>query len=84
MIPFILGMICGFMFAVFLLGLLAVMKAGSMRSREEEAWVEDIGRTMQGMHKEDERMPSALREIHRLEEDAVRKEGKHEAGERVD
>lgn len=38
MIPFILGFIGGFAFAILLLTIYAVMKASSMRSREEEQW----------------------------------------------
>lgn len=81
MIPFILGFIGGFAFAVLLLTIFIVVKAGSLRSREEEAWVENIGCTMQGLSDETERMPSALQELHRLEEDAIRNEGKGEAGD---
>lgn len=81
MIPFILGFIGGFAFAILCLMIYAVLRASSMRSREEEAWVENIGCTMQGLSDETERMPSALRELHRLEEDAIRNEGKGEAGD---
>lgn len=41
MIPFVLGIICGFALAVLLVSLYALMKASSMRSREEEEWDED-------------------------------------------
>ena len=81
MIPFILGFIGGFAFAVLLLTIFIVVKAGSLRSREEEAWVENIGCTMQGLSESQERLPSALQELHRLEEDAIRNEGKGEAGD---
>lgn len=81
MIPFTLGFIGGFAFAILLLIIFAAVKASSMRSREEETWVENIGCTMQGMPDQTERMPSTLRELHRLEEDAIRSEGKSEAGD---
>jgi hypothetical protein len=55
-----------------------------MRSREEETWVENIGCTMQGMSDEEERMPSTLRELHRLEEETERVERKSEARERTE
>lgn len=84
MIPFILGFIGGFAFAILCLMIYAVLKASSMRSREEEAWVENIGCTMQDMSDQTERMPSALRELHRLEEDAERAERKSEARERTE
>lgn len=84
MIPFILGFIGGFAFAILLLIIFVVVKADSLRSREEEAWVENIGCTMQGLSDETERMPSALREIHRLEEETERSERKSEARERTD
>ncbi len=76
MIPFILGFIGGFAFAVLLLTIFIVVKAGSLRSREEEAWVENIGCTMHEMSDEESGMPQALREVHRLEEEAIRREGK--------
>ena len=38
MIPFTLGFIGGFAFAVLLLTIFIVVKAGSLRSREEERW----------------------------------------------
>lgn len=41
MIPFILGMICGFALAALLISLYALMQAASIRSREEEGWDED-------------------------------------------
>lgn len=75
MIPFTLGFIGGFAFAVLLLTIFIVVKAGSLRSREEEAWVENIGCTMQDMSDETERMPSALRELHRLEEETEGNQG---------
>ena len=84
MIPFTLGFIGGFAFAVLLLTIFIVVKAGSLRSREEEAWVENIGCTMQGLSDQTERMPSALRELHRLEEETERAERKSEARERID
>lgn len=84
MIPFILGFIGGFAFAILCLMIYAVLKASSMRSREEEAWVENIGCTMQGMSDEEERMPSALRELHRLEEETEGAERKSEARERTE
>lgn len=84
MIPFTLGFIGGFAFAVLLLTIFIVVKAGSLRSREEEAWVENIGCTMQGLSDETERMPSALRELHRLEEETERAERQSEARERTD
>lgn len=76
MIPFTLGFIGGFAFAILLLTIFIVVKAGSLRSREEEAWVENIGCTMQGLSDEECGMPQALREVHRLEEEAIRREGK--------
>ena len=75
MIPFTLGFIGGFAFAVLLLTIFIVVKAGSLRSREEEAWVENIGCTMQGLSDETERIPSALRELHRLEEETQGNQG---------
>ena len=75
MIPFTLGFIGGFAFAILLLTIYAVIRASSMRSREEEAWVENIGCTMQGMPDEEERMPSTLRELHRLEEETQGNQG---------
>lgn len=75
MIPFTLGFIGGFAFAVLLLTIFIVVKAGSLRSREEEAWVENIGCTMQDMSDEEERMPSTLRELHRLEEETEGNQG---------
>ena len=38
MIPFILGIICGFALAVLIMALVAVAKASSRASREEEKW----------------------------------------------
>ena len=84
MIPFTLGFICGFAFSVLITIICVLCKACSMRSREEEEWVENIGRTMQGMSEENRGMSSALFELHGLEEEAVRREGKGEAGERTD
>ena len=75
MIPFTLGFIGGFAFAVLLLTIFIVVKAGSLRSREEEAWVENIGCTMHEMSDETERMPSAFREKHRLEEETQSNQG---------
>ena len=75
MIPFILGFIGGFAFALLLLTIFIVVKAGSLRSREEEAWVENIGCTMQGLSESQERLPSALQEIHRLEEETQSNQG---------
>lgn len=75
MIPFILGFIGGFAFAILCLMIYAVLRASSMRSREEEAWVENIGCTMQNMPDQTERMPSALRELHRLEEETEGNQG---------
>jgi hypothetical protein len=75
MIPFTLGFIGGFAFAILLLTIYAVLRASSMRSREEEAWVENIGCTMQGMSDQAERMPSTLRELHRLEEETQGNQG---------
>jgi hypothetical protein len=75
MIPFTLGFIGGFAFAILLLIIFAVVKASSMRSREEETWVENIGCTMQGLSDEEERMPSTLRELHRLEEETQGNQG---------
>lgn len=75
MIPFTLGFIGEFAFAVLLLTIFIVVKAGSLRSREEEAWVENIGCTMHEMSDEERGMPQALREVHRLEEEAIRREG---------
>ena len=84
MIPFTLGFIGGFAFAVLLLTIFIVVKAGSLRSREEEAWVENIGCTMQGLSESQERLPSALQELHRLEEETERAERKSKARERTD
>lgn len=84
MIPFILGFIGGFAFAVLLLTIFIVVKAGSLRSREEEAWVENIGCTMQGLQEKEAGMSHTLQELHRLEEEAVRREGKSEAGEALE
>ena len=75
MIPFILGFIGGFAFAILCLMIYAVLRASSMRSREEEAWVENIGCTMQGLSESQERLPSALRELHRLEEETQSNQG---------
>lgn len=75
MIPFTLGFIGGFAFAILLLTIYAVIRASSMRSREEEAWVENIGCTMQDMSDQTERMPSTLRELHRLEEETQSNQG---------
>ena len=84
MIPFTLGFIGGFAFAILCLMIYAVLRASSMRSREEEAWVENIGCTMQEMPDETERMPSALRELHRLEEETEGAERKSKARERTE
>jgi hypothetical protein len=84
MIPFTLGFIGGFAFAILCLMIYAVLRASSMRSREEEAWVENIGCTMQGMSDQTERMPSTLRELHRLEEETEGAERKSEARERTE
>lgn len=83
MIPFTLGFIGGFAFAILCLMIYTVLRASSMRSREEEAWVENIGCTMQDMSDETERMPSALRELHRLEEETEGAERKSKARERA-
>lgn len=79
MIPFILGFIGGFAFAVLLLTIFIVVKAGSLRSREEEAWVENIGCTMHEMSDEECGMPQTLREVHRLEEEAFRRKKEAES-----
>ena len=84
MIPFTLGFIGGFAFAILCLMIYAVLRASSMRSREEEAWVENIGCTMQDMSDEAERMPSTLRELHRLEEETEGVERQSEARERIE
>ena len=84
MIPFTLGFIGGFAFAILCLMIYAVIRASSMRSREEEAWVENIGCTMQDMSDETERMPSTLRELHRLEEETEGAERKSKARERTE
>ena len=84
MIPFTLGFIGGFAFAILCLMIYAVLRASSMRSREEEAWVENIGCTMQDMSDETERMPSTLRELHRLEEETEGAERKSKARERTE
>ena len=84
MIPFTLGFIGGFAFAILCLMIYAVLRASSMRSREEETWVENIGCTMQGLSDEEERMPSTLRELHRLEEETEGAERKSEARERTE
>ncbi len=84
MIPFTLGFIGGFAFAILCLMIYAVLRASSMRSREEEAWVENIGCTMQEMSDQTERMPSTLRELHRLEEETEGAERQSEARERAE
>ena len=84
MIPFTLGFIGGFAFAILCLMIYAVLRASSMRSREEEAWVENIGCTMQKMPDEEERMSSTLRELHRLEEETEGAERKSKARERTE
>lgn len=40
MIPFVLGLICGFLFAIFLLLIYAVIRSSSEMSRNEESWNE--------------------------------------------
>lgn len=75
MIPFTLGFIGGFAFAILCLMIYAVLRASSMRSREEEAWVENIGCTMQGLSDEECGMPQTLRELHRLEEETQSNQG---------
>ena len=82
MIPFILGFICGFAFSVLITIICVLCKASSMKSREEEQWGE--GCTMQGLAGKETGMPQTLRELHRLEEETIKREGKCEARERVD
>ena len=82
MIPFVLGFIGGFAFAVLVFVIWAVVRASGMRSREEEEF-EAIRCTMQGLQGEGNGMPSALSEVHKLEETAVRNERICEARERV-
>ena len=84
MIPFVLGFIGGFAFAVLLLSLYAVMRASSMRSREEEEMNETIRRTMQGLQDKEARMSQTLRELHTLEAEAVKREKRSESREDVE
>lgn len=75
MIPFILGFIGGFAFTILIFSIVAVAKASSRASREEERWNETDGCTMHEMSDEECGMPQALREVHRLEEETIRREG---------
>lgn len=50
MIPFVLGLICGFLFAIFLLLIYAVIRSSSDMSRNEEIWNEQE----QTLHESDE------------------------------
>lgn len=75
MIPFTLGFIGGFAFAILIFSIVAVAKASSRASREEERWDETYGCTMHEMSDEECGMPQALREVHRLEEETIRREG---------
>ena len=84
MIPFTLGFIGGFAFAVLLLTIFVVVKAGSLRSREEEPWVEHIGCTMQGLKEKEAGMSKTLRELHTLEAEAVKREKRSESREDVE
>lgn len=84
MIPFTLGFIGGFAFAILLLIIFAVVKESSMRSREEEAWVENIGCTMQGLQDKEAGMSQTLRELHTLEAEAVKREKRSESREDVE
>lgn len=84
MIPFTLGFIGGFAFAVLLLTIFVVVKAGSLRSREEESWVENIGCTMQGLQEKEAGMSQTLRELHTLEAEAVKREKRSESREDVE
>lgn len=84
MIPFTLGFIGGFAFAILILSIVAVAKASSRASREEERWDETDGCTMQGLQEKEAGMSHTLQELHRLEEEAVRREGKSEAGEALE
>lgn len=84
MIPFVLGFIGGFAFAVLIFTICILAKASGLRSREEETWGNEEGCTMQGLWGEDTGMSSDLQELHRMESEAVRSEGKGDARERVD
>lgn len=84
MIPFVLGFIGGFAFAVLLLSLYTVMRASSMRSREEEEMNETIRRTMQGLQDKEAGMSQTLRELHTLEAEAVKREERSESREDVE
>ena len=84
MIPFALGFIGGFAFAVLLLSLYAVIRASSMRSREEEEMNETIRRTMQGLQDKEAGMSQTLRELHTLEAEAVKREKRSESREDVE
>ena len=84
MIPFILGIICGVALMLLIISIYAVMRASSKRSREEEMWDEALRCTMQGLQEKEAGMSHTLQELHRLEEEAVRREGKSEAGEALE
>ena len=79
MIPFTLGFIGGFAFAILIFSIVAVAKASSRASREEERWDETDGCTMHEMSDEECGMPQTLREVHRLEEEAFRRKREAES-----
>ena len=84
MIPFVLGIICGFAFTLLLISLYAVARASSMQSRKEEEMNETIRRTMQGLQDKETGMSQTLRELHTLEAEAVKREERSESREDVE
>lgn len=87
MIPFVLGIICGVASAVMLW---ALCRAMSNMDRLEERWMREkeedeiIRFTVHELQEQETGMSSALRELHRLEEEARRREGRSEAREAHD
>ena len=88
MIPFVLGIICGAAASVLFDAICRLAKSMGYTSRMEERWEreknEGNGCTVHELSEQAERLSSALFELHRLEAEAVRREGKGEAGERTD
>ena len=86
MIPFVLGIICGVAASVLFSAICKLAKSMGNTSRMEERWEKENDEnnrcTVQGLPEQEKRMPSALHEIHRLEEEAIRRERIFESRER--
>ena len=86
MVPFVLGIICGVAASVLFGAVCKLAKSMGNTSRMEERWERERDENnrcaVQGLSEQEERMPSALYEVLRLEEEAIRRERILEARER--